>query len=58
MKVEGFTPYPPQLVQEYLERGCWQNRTLGDVLDETVKRYGEAEALADERTRVTYREYG
>ena len=56
--MEGFTPYPPELVQEYTTRGIWPNRVLGDVLDEAVQRYSESDALVDENTRVTYREYG
>jgi len=56
--IEGFTPFPPGLVREYREKGCWPNQTLGEMLDQTVQRRGDAEALVDERRRVTYREYG
>lgn len=58
MDAQGFTPYPEELATTYVAKGYWPNQTLGDLLDQTVRRRGEAEALVDERRRVTYREYG
>ena len=37
--IEGFTPFPPELVRQYREKGCWRNQTLGDVLDEAVRHH-------------------
>src|ERR1035437_9105739 len=58
MQIEGFTPYPPELVQEYLAQGYWKNETLGDVLDTAVRAHGDREAIADENGRISFREYG
>jgi 2,3-dihydroxybenzoate-AMP ligase len=57
--LEGCTPWPPEFVQRYREKGYWTDQTLGDLLDEVVARYGPKEAVVgDEGTRLTYQELG
>lgn len=56
--LEGFVPWPKELAKKYVELGYWQNETLGDVLDKTIKSCPGREAIVSERGRVTYTELG
>ncbi|MEW6664545.1 MAG: AMP-binding protein [Thermodesulfobacteriota bacterium] len=52
--MEGIIPYPPQRVKEYLEKGYWLNRAVGEVFDGTASRYADKEVLVSEHSRWTY----
>lgn len=52
--MEGFTPFPEDLAKQYLEKGYWPNRTLGEFFDETVHRFQDKEAVVDEGIRITF----
>ena len=55
--LDGFTPWPVELVKRYKEEGYWEGRTLGEMLDEAADKYGPREAVVgDDGTRYTYNE--
>ena len=56
--LEGFIPYPAEAADDYRRRGYWKGITLGDHLDEWVKRYGERIAVVAGEERISYRELG
>lgn len=57
--LEGCTPWPEEFVRRYKEAGYWEGRTLGEMLDEAVGRFGPKEAVVgDDGTRYTYNELG
>lgn len=54
--LEGFTPWPPDVVDTYRRKGYWQGKTFGELLHEWVDLYGEREAIVGGVERVTYKE--
>ncbi|MBI3091202.1 MAG: AMP-binding protein [Candidatus Tectomicrobia bacterium] len=54
MALDGVTPYPAELARAYVEKGFWEQRTLGDLLDAAAARSPAAEAVVDHRQRLTY----
>ena len=56
MVLEGFTPFPDDLVQEWTTKGYWPGLTTGDILDKAVGTAPDREVVVDEGGRVSYRE--
>lgn len=56
--LEGFTPWPQELVQYYKEKGYWEDLTIADVLDDSIAHYGDKEVLVYGDLRLTYKELG
>ena len=57
--LEGCTPWPEEFVRRYKEAGYWEGRTLGEMLDEAVAKFGSREAVVDDSgTRYTYNDLG
>ncbi len=52
--LEGATPYPPDVIEEYTAKGWWLNLTYGDLLDRSTSLYPEKPAVIDENTQLTY----
>ena len=52
--LEGATPYPPDVIEEYAAKGWWLNLTYGDLLDRSTSLYPDKLAVIDERTQLTY----
>ena len=52
---EGIVPWPEEAARRYREAGYWRGRPLGDYLHEWAAKYGDAEAVTDGGTRLTYR---
>ncbi|MDE3077263.1 MAG: AMP-binding protein, partial [Chloroflexota bacterium] len=52
--LEGTTPYPPELIEEYTAAGYWEGLTYGDVLDRSAARFSAKVAVIDDRARLTY----
>jgi salicylate---CoA ligase len=53
---EGTVPWPEETARRYREAGYWRGRSLGDYLHEWGAKYGDAEAVTDGNTRLSYRE--
>jgi salicylate---CoA ligase len=53
---EGFVPWPKEAADRYREAGYWRGRPLGAHLQERADTYGDAVAVVDGHTRLTYRE--
>ncbi|RVX38507.1 2,3-dihydroxybenzoate-AMP ligase [Nonomuraea polychroma] len=53
---EGFVPWPEETADRYRAAGYWRGRPLGDYLHEWADTYGDAVAVVDGDTRLTYRE--
>jgi 2,3-dihydroxybenzoate-AMP ligase len=54
--LEGFTPWPIELAEEYRRRGYWLGRTLGEHLAAWSDEYAGREALVSGSQRITYAE--
>ena len=54
--LEGATPYPREMIEEYTSKGWWQNLTYGDLLDRAAAAYPDKTAIIDARARLTYAE--
>ena len=53
--LDGCTPWPDGDVRRFKEAGYWEGRTLGEMLDESARRFGPKEAIVgDEGTRYAY----
>ena len=52
--LEGATPYPPEIIEEYTSKGWWQNLTYGDLLDRAAAVYPDKRAIIDARVELTY----
>ncbi|MFF3377278.1 (2,3-dihydroxybenzoyl)adenylate synthase [Streptomyces sp. NPDC002680] len=53
---EGFVPWPEETADRYRAAGYWQGRPLGAYLHEWAGTYGDAVAVVDGATRLTYRQ--
>ncbi|WP_326686135.1 (2,3-dihydroxybenzoyl)adenylate synthase [Streptomyces sp. NBC_01795] len=51
---EGFVPWPKEAADRYREAGHWRGRPLGSYLHEWAATYGDAVAVVDGDTRLTY----
>lgn len=56
--LEGFVPYPPDLIQRYRERGYWEDRPLIDHFRDAFARHPDRTAIVFGDERVTYRQLG
>lgn len=56
--LEGCVPYPEEFKKLYREKGYWEDKTLGDVLDESIKKFAAREAMSFGNDRVTYAQMG
>ena len=56
--LEGCIPWPADLARRYRDRGYWEGLTLSQVMDASVARFGDREALVFGDARVTYRDLG
>ncbi|MER7561625.1 (2,3-dihydroxybenzoyl)adenylate synthase [Streptomyces sp. NPDC097941] len=53
---EGFVPWPKEAADRYREAGYWRGRPLGSYLHEWAETYGDAVAVVDGDTSLTYRQ--
>jgi 2,3-dihydroxybenzoate-AMP ligase len=57
--MEGFTPWPREFAEKYRAKGYWQDRTISEVMDECLAKYGRKKALITSGGReLTYGELG
>jgi 2,3-dihydroxybenzoate-AMP ligase len=54
--LEGFTPWPEDVARRYRDQGLWRGETLGTVLREAARRYGDKPALIHGERRISYAE--
>lgn len=54
--MEGFVPFPEELVRKYRERGLWIDKTIAEEMEKSVGKYSERIALAYRGQYVTYRQ--
>ena len=52
----GCTPWPADTAGEYRERGWWRGESLPGLLRAWAEKHGEATALVDDRSRLSYAE--
>lgn len=43
--LDGCSPWPKELADRYIEKGYWENITLGDLLDRSARFFRDKEAL-------------
>ena len=52
--LEGCTPWPREFVQEYIRTGCWEAKSLADLLDEQARNHPQCVFLSDKHGQLTY----
>ena len=55
-RLDGVVGWPEDLAERYRERGYWEGKTFGALVDEWAEAYGDREAVSDGRERLTYHE--
>lgn len=55
--LEGFIPYPEDVVKAHRDSGAWLDLTYGDLLDRAFARFPDKTAVIDDHTRLTYAEF-
>lgn len=53
---DGIVPWPEEFAADYVRKGYWRGRPLGDHLWEWADRYGDRIAVVDGEVRMSYRE--
>ncbi len=56
MVLNGATPFPKELMDQYYKNHWWAGITLGEMLDRSCDLYPSKEALVAGEVRLTYRE--
>nr|AGS49487.1 long-chain-fatty-acid--CoA ligase [uncultured bacterium esnapd7] len=54
--IDGFVPWPGDLVREYRRAGFWPGRSLGDLFHESFERNADRVAVVCGEQRMTYAE--
>ncbi|BBC32391.1 AMP-dependent synthetase and ligase [Streptomyces graminofaciens] len=54
--LDGCTPWPEDVARRYREQGVWRGDTLGTVLRDCARRYGDKPALVHGDRRIGYAE--
>ncbi|KAA8735098.1 AMP-binding protein [Acinetobacter qingfengensis] len=52
----GFIPFSEERARFYLEKGCWQNQTLFQMLEESGQKYADQIAVRQDQKSLTYQE--
>ncbi len=52
--LDGCTPWPEEFVRRYVREGYWQNKTLGELLEDTARAFPDKTAVADGARAVSY----
>ena len=53
--LEGFVPWPEDFIKKYKEKGYWEDRAIGEVMEAAFERFDDKVALISEDQKVTYR---
>jgi len=48
--------FTPELIDDYMKRGFWDDKLVADHVDENARNYPDKEALVDSRYRLTWAE--
>ena len=56
--LKGYVPWPEELVKEYKAKGYWEDRTIGELMEEAFEGFDERVAIIFEDQKVTYRVLG
>ena len=54
--LEGCTPWPEEVVRDYLSSGCWQAGSLADMLEAGARKWPERPCLSDNSGTLSYAE--
>ena len=52
--LDGFTPWPEDKAAFYRKAGCWEGVTIGQMLEESAKKFADKTAIVDHERTVTY----
>lgn len=56
--LNGCTPWPDEFSKLYREKGYWEDRTIFEVLENSVEMHGSKLAVVDRDQRITYEQLG
>jgi 2,3-dihydroxybenzoate-AMP ligase len=54
--LEGCIPWPPEFAAQYRQKGYWEDITLREMLDDSVRRHGDKAALVFLDRRISYQQ--
>jgi 2,3-dihydroxybenzoate-AMP ligase len=54
--LDGVVPFPPEFAARYRRQGCWQDRSLASVFDETFRQFADRLAVVAGAERIRYGE--
>jgi 2,3-dihydroxybenzoate-AMP ligase len=54
--LDGYVPWPKELVDQYKKTGCWRGETFGGMLRDRAKHLGERIAITSGEKNISYRE--
>jgi 2,3-dihydroxybenzoate-AMP ligase len=54
--LEGFTPYPPEVIARYRALGYWEDRSLAGLFRDVCATFAQRTALVTRNERVKYRQ--
>ncbi|CDQ39353.1 MULTISPECIES: (2,3-dihydroxybenzoyl)adenylate synthase [Virgibacillus] len=57
MVLAGCPTWPDEFATFYREKGCWQGKTFGQLLQENANKYGNQIAMTDGETEVSYSDF-
>jgi len=52
--IEGCTPWPRELASHYARTGCWESRSLANVLEDLAREHPQRPFLSDKAGLLTY----
>ena len=52
--LEGCTPWPDECAARYRAAGYWRDRTLAEMLDDSIREHGSRTAIVDGARRISY----
>src|ERR1035437_6766672 len=54
--IEGCTPWPQELARDYVRSGCWEAKSLANVLEDLARDRPQRLFLSDKDGKLTYAE--
>jgi len=54
--IEGCTPWPQELVRDYVRAACWEARSLANALEDLARKCPQRLFLSDQSGKLTYEE--
>jgi 2,3-dihydroxybenzoate-AMP ligase len=54
--LDGVTPYPPEFIARYRQKGYWEDRTIGQFFEAVCRDFADNVAIVAGDTKISYRQ--